>query len=63
MSKVLLTFCELPRELKKLKLSNIKIILTGNGRVSLVALELLKEAGIKQVTAADILTKIFAEPV
>jgi alanine dehydrogenase len=56
-------YAEVKRELKKLKLSNIKIILTGNGRVSLGALELLKEAGIKQVTAADILTKIFAEPV
>lgn len=58
-----LDYAELKNELKKLKLSPIKIILTGNGRVSLGALELLKEAGIKEVTAADILTKIYAEPV
>ena len=58
-----LDYAELKQELKKLHLPNIKIILTGNGRVSLGALELLKEAGIKQVTAADILTKVFAEPV
>ena len=56
-------YAELKRELKKAVLPNIKIILTGNGRVSLGALELLNEAGIKQVTPADILTKIFAEPV
>ncbi len=54
---------ELKRELKKLKLTAIKIILTGNGRVSLGALELLNLAGIQQVTPADILTKIYAEPV
>jgi saccharopine dehydrogenase (NAD+, L-lysine forming) len=58
-----LDYAELKKELGKLKLSPIKIILTGNGRVSLGALELLKEAGIKEVTAADILTKIYAEPV
>lgn len=56
-------YAEMKAELKKLKLDPIKIILTGNGRVSLGALELLKEAGIKEVTAADILTKIYAEPV
>jgi saccharopine dehydrogenase (NAD+, L-lysine-forming) len=56
-------YAEVKNELKKLKLDPIKIILTGNGRVSLGALELLKEAGIKEVTAADILTKIYAEPV
>lgn len=58
-----LDYAELKKELAKLKLPNIKIVLTGNGRVSLGALELLKEAGIKQVTAADILTKVFSEPV
>jgi saccharopine dehydrogenase (NAD+, L-lysine-forming) len=56
-------YAEVKNELKKIKLEPIKIILTGNGRVSLGALELLKEAGIKEVTAADILTKIYAEPV
>ncbi len=58
-----LDYAELKKELQKIKLPHIKILLTGNGRVSLGALELLKEAGIKQVTAADILTKIFSEPV
>ncbi|MDP2175370.1 MAG: NAD(P)-dependent oxidoreductase [Bacteroidota bacterium] len=56
-------FNEVKQELKKIKLSPIKIILTGNGRVSLGALELLKEAGIKEVTPSDFLTKRFAEPV
>lgn len=56
-------YSEVKTELKKMQLPPIKIVLTGNGRVSLGALELLKEAGIKQVTAADILTKIYAEPV
>lgn len=56
-------YAEMKEELKKMKLSPIKIILTANGRVSLGALELLREAGIKEVTAADILTKIHSEPV
>ncbi len=56
-------YAEIKNELAKLKLTPIKIILTGNGRVSLGALELLEMAGIKQVTASDILTKHFAEPV
>jgi saccharopine dehydrogenase (NAD+, L-lysine forming) len=56
-------YAELKNEIKKVNLPNIKIILTGNGRVSLGALELLKEAGIRQVTAADLLTKVFSEPV
>lgn len=54
---------ELQSELKQLALGPIKIILTGNGRVSLGALELLKAAKIKQVTPADILTKLYSEPV
>ena len=54
---------ELQSELKQLDLGPIKIILTGNGRVSLGALELLKAAKIKQVTPADILTKLYSEPV
>ncbi|MEN9345980.1 MAG: hypothetical protein RLZZ60_1449 [Bacteroidota bacterium] len=56
-------YAQLKAELNKLDLGPIKIILTGNGRVSLGALELLKLAKIKQVTAADILTKIYSEPV
>jgi len=58
-----LDYNELKSELKKVKLPNIRIILTGNGRVSLGSLELLNEAGIKQVTPSDILTKRFADPV
>ncbi|MES2618419.1 MAG: NAD(P)-dependent oxidoreductase [Bacteroidota bacterium] len=56
-------YAEVKAELKKIQLPHLKIILTGNGRVSLGALELLKEAGIRQVTASDILTKLYAEPV
>jgi hypothetical protein len=51
---------EVKQELKKMQLGPIKIILTGNGRVSLGALELLKEAGVKEVTPSDFLTKRFA---
>lgn len=58
-----LDYAELKKELKKVKLPHIKIILTGNGRVSLGALELLKEAGIRHVTPSDILTKMYSEPV
>lgn len=58
-----LDYAAVKKELQKVKLHNIKIILTGNGRVSLGALELLKEAGIKEVTASDILTKLYSEPV
>jgi alanine dehydrogenase len=54
---------EVKSELKKVKLSPVRIILTGNGRVSLGALELLNELGIRQVTPSDILTKLYAEPV
>lgn len=58
-----LDYAEVKQELKKIKLAPIKMILTGNGRVSLGALELLKEAQIRQVTPSDLLTKQFSEPV
>jgi len=56
-------YLSVKNELKKVDLGNIKIVLTGNGRVSLGALELLKEAKINEVTPSDFLTKTFAEPV
>ncbi len=56
-------FDELKKELKKIKLSNTKIILTGNGRVSLGALELLKITEIRQVSPSDLLTKQFNEAI
>ncbi len=58
-----LDYNEIKLELKKINLAPIKMILTGNGRVSLGALELLKEAQIRQVTPSDLLTKQFSEPV
>ncbi len=56
-------YAEVKNELKKINLPAIKIVLTGNGRVSLGALELLKESGVKEVTPSDLLTKKFSEPV
>jgi hypothetical protein len=54
---------ELIEELKNIKLPNIKIVLTGTGRVSNGAKEMLDAMHIKQVTVADYLQKEFQEPV
>lgn len=58
-----LDFEELKVELEKVILPQIKIVITGNGRVSLGAVELLKAAGLREVSASDMLTKLFSEPV
>lgn len=50
-------------ELKKLQLPNIKIVLTGKGRVSNGAKEMLDGMGIKEVSVEEFLTQIFNEPV
>ena len=50
-------------ELKNLKLPNIKIILTGRGRVGSGAHEMLQGMGLKKVTVSDYLEKQFNEPV
>ncbi|MCM4151497.1 alanine dehydrogenase [Arenibacter sp. N53] len=50
-------------ELRKLILPNIKILLTGRGRVGNGAKEMLDAMGIKKVKVSDYLTEIFQEPV
>jgi saccharopine dehydrogenase (NAD+, L-lysine forming) len=54
---------ELHRELEKVKLSNIKIIITGNGRVANGAIELLGVIGIRRVTPYDFTHNTYREPV
>jgi alanine dehydrogenase len=54
---------ELIKELRKITLPNIKIVLTGKGRVSNGAREILKEMGIKEVSVNDYLIKDFSEAV
>jgi saccharopine dehydrogenase (NAD+, L-lysine-forming) len=48
---------------KKIKLPQIKIILTGAGRVAKGSMETLDTAGIRKVSASDFLTKTFKEAV
>jgi len=50
-------------ELKKVKLPNIKIALTGAGRVAKGVLDVMEMMGIKKVSASDYLIKEFNEPV
>lgn len=54
---------ELEQELKKIKLSNIKIILTGGGRVGGGALEILQLLNIKQVDKDQFLNQNFNQAV
>lgn len=50
-------------ELKKLQLSNIKILLTGKGRVGNGAKEMLDAMGIRHVSPNEYLTETFKEAV
>lgn len=50
-------------ELNKIKLSNIKILLTGRGRVGSGAREMLDAMHMKKVTVDEYLHKTFNEPV
>ncbi|WP_457617541.1 NAD(P)-dependent oxidoreductase [Lutibacter sp.] len=50
-------------ELKKINLPNIKIVLTGKGRVSNGAKEMLDGMGLKEVSVEEFLTQTFNEPV
>ncbi|MCT4697642.1 NAD(P)-dependent oxidoreductase [Tenacibaculum haliotis] len=50
-------------ELDKIKLANLKILLTGTGKVAYGAKEILDHLGIKQVSDALYLTSTFTEPV
>ncbi len=54
---------EMEKELQKVKLDNLKIILTGNGRVSRGAEEILRQLKIKKVSKGDFLTKDFSSTV
>lgn len=51
------------RELKKVKLPDIKIVLTGKGRVSNGAKEMLDGMGIQEVDVDAYLNESFSEPV
>ena len=54
---------EMESELKKIKLPNIKIIVTGSGRVGKGVLELLNIIGVKEVSKKDFLNTDFEEAV
>jgi alanine dehydrogenase len=53
---------ELREELKKVNLPNIKIIVTGNGRVANGAIELLGILGIRRITPFEFTHYSFREP-
>src|SRR5690606_30396951 len=50
-------------ELKKLRLPNVKILLSGRGRVGQGAKEMLDAMGVKKVGVPDYLNTTFSEPV
>jgi alanine dehydrogenase len=54
---------EMNQELKRAKLPNIKIVLTGGGRVANGAIETLSELKIRKVTPEEFLFGQFREPV
>ncbi|MBK6835130.1 MAG: alanine dehydrogenase [Bacteroidetes bacterium] len=54
---------EMEEELKRVKLPNIKIALTGGGRVANGAIETLSALRIRKVTAEEFLMASFREPV
>lgn len=54
---------DLKTEYQKIKLPNIKIAITGRGRVTKGAMEVLLGAGIKQVSPSDFLSQQFDGPV
>ena len=54
---------ELIDELKKIKLPNIKILLTGNGKVAYGAKEMLDAMSIKEVSVDEYVSNSFDEPV
>ena len=54
---------EMEKQLKKIQLPSIKIIVTGNGRGGNGVIELIKIIGIKEVSSHDFLNKNFKEPV
>ena len=54
---------EMQVELKKVSLPNIKITITGKGRVAQGAIEILKATNIREVTPDDYLAQSFDSPV
>ncbi|HAR19374.1 MAG TPA: alanine dehydrogenase [Cytophagales bacterium] len=54
---------EMVKELQKLKLPPIKIVLTGSGRVGSSAREILQHAEIEEVNTTDFISKKFDKPV
>lgn len=54
---------ELWSQFEKIKLPNINILITGGGRVTKGALEVLDEVGIKKVSISDYLSKTNSSPV
>ncbi len=54
---------EMEEELKRVKLPNIKIVLTGGGRVANGAIETLSALRIRKVTPEEFLMASFREPV
>ncbi len=54
---------EMKQECQKLSLDPIKIVVTGSGRVAKGAIEVLKEAGVAQVSIEDFLARKFNKPV
>lgn len=54
---------EMGVEMKEIELDNIKIIISGGGKVAHGAKETLNTAGIRQVSISDFLNKHFDEPV
>lgn len=54
---------EMEAEMRKIDLPNIKIIVTGNGRVGKGALEIIHALGLRQVNKRDFMDKSFEEPV
>ena len=54
---------DLITRLKRQTLPNIKIVLTGHGKVGMGAKEILDGMKVKQVSTADFLNKIYTQPV
>jgi alanine dehydrogenase len=54
---------EMESEMSKIKLSNEKIIVTGNGRVGNGVMEIMEKSNVREVSKSDFLTKTFNEAV
>jgi saccharopine dehydrogenase (NAD+, L-lysine-forming) len=54
---------EMEGEMDKIRLSNEKIIITGNGRVGNGVLEIMKRSDIREVSKSEFINETFDEPV